>query len=288
MDEQTLWDKFADLRRKIAYKEMDILIGKVPSGFFRIYGKYSVSYLTSALKDEYWFVREKVTAALETMSEPAISYLVSECTYENLDKPQIAEALGIIAKKHPEYNWKDIVLHLIDCLTHEESSIQSWASQALGEITRSVFVEIDKTGVLKLIEALEEDDSDVRNRAAFMLINTNNVIAVPLLINHLKNLDWSVRNRIYDAVEKSIKEMIRNENYPGALNRIKKVTHAIMKLYEEKKDRYSLLERREILAGLSDFTQQIHDKMNPDKKKFHKPVKHQPVRVVKRKVIANG
>jgi len=55
---------------------------------------------------------------------------------------------------------------------------------------------------------------------------------------------------------------------------------------ERKKDRDSLKERRKKLAEFESLAQQIHDKMNPDKKKF--PVKHQSVRTDRKKVIRSG
>lgn len=45
-------------------------------------------------------------------------------------------------------------------------------------------------------------------------------------------------------------------------------------------------ERRKLINKLAESTQQIHDKMNPDKKTF--PVKHQPVKIVRKKVTING
>jgi len=119
-------------------------------------------------------------------------------------------------------------------------------------------------------------------------IVTNGKAAVPDLIDVLEAEDWRVQRNAAHALRIIAEKKADKGDYASALKIIKELTLHFRKKYERRKDMNSLNDRRQELAPLEYYAQQIHDKMNPDKKKFHKPVKHQQVRTVKRKVKANG
>jgi len=88
-------------------------------------------------------------------------------------------------------------------------------------------------------------------------------------------------------VMKAAEDLTDEGNYNEALKIIKQETVGIMRAYKGRKDISSLKQKRELLEWLAEATQRIHDKINPDKKKF--PVKHQSVRRTQtRKVMRSG
>jgi len=111
---------------------------------------------------------------------------------------------------------------------------------------------------------------------------------IQALIRELGSEDSKVRRRAALTINEIADSMVNKGDYFSALKIINKAILTIMEFYKGKKDRNSLWERRRQLAKFADLTQQIHDKMNTDKKTFHKPVKHQSVRTVRKKVKANG
>ena len=93
-------------------------------------------------------------------------------------------------------------------------------------------------------------------------------------------IEWVV-NHIIGDLKSSVEQDLIEDNFTDALEKIKETTSKVRKADKGKK-------RTEILGELSTLTQEIHAKMNPEKKKFHKPVKHQLVRKTQaRKVIRN-
>jgi len=174
--------------------------------------------------------------------------------------------------------------YLMDALKDE--NVRSGVINALREI--SYEGEIDcSAAVLPLIDALKDDQVVRRRDAAEALVNIGDERAVPALIDTLKDEVWSVRWKAAEALGRIAEKTVEKGDYQAALKIIKELTLYIRKYYEGKKNGDSLRERRINLAVLSDLTQKIHDKMNPDKKKF--PVKHQPVRRTQvRRVIRSG
>jgi len=115
-------------------------------------------------------------------------------------------------------------------------------------------------------------------------LNKRNFQEVEKLL-HYKNkveINWETIR----AIKNTLKNKIAREDSTSQLRGLKEITAWIMNKYRGKKDRESLKNRREILDAVSAVAQKVHDKMNPDNKKF--PVKHQPVRAIRKKVMTNG
>jgi len=174
--------------------------------------------------------------------------------------------------------------YLMDTLKDE--NMRSGIINALREISYNE--EINYSAVVPaLIEALKDKHHVVRRDAAQALVNICDERAVPALIGTLNDESWGVRLGATEALGRTAGKIADNGEYSSALKIIKTITLHFRKEYEKRKDGDSLRERRINLAVLSDLTQQIYDKMNQDKK-FHKPVKHQSVRAVRKKVMTNG
>jgi len=192
-----------------------------------------------------------------------------------------AHELGKMAKKGIDVS--SAVPGLIDVLKNEFkfSDVRRSAAEAL--------VEIGEAAVPYLIDALKDKNERVRNIAADALkeMAENNVdlsSAVPALTESLKDKDSFVPANVLYRTTINLAE---KGDFSSALKIIKILTIYVRKRYKGKKSRNNLNRKRNKLGILAYMTQEIHDKMNPDKKKF--PVKHQqPVRTVRKKVIANG
>ena len=191
-----------------------------------------------------------------------------------------AHELGKMAKKGIDVS--SAVPGLIDVLKNEFkfSDVRRSAAEAL--------VEIGEAAVPYLIDALKDKNERVRNIAADALkeMAENNVdlsSAVPALTESLKDKDSFVPANVLYRTTINLAE---KGDFSSALKIIKILTIYIRKRYKGKKSRNNLNRKRNELGVLTYMTQEIHDKMNTDKKKF--PVKHQQVRTVRKKVIANG
>ena len=148
-------------------------------------------------------------------------------------------------------------------------------------------VEIGKSAVPYLIEALNDEHVFVRMRAAEALgeiaekgIDISS--AIPLLIEGLKDEHRHMREHAGGALGKIVEKIINEGEYPTALKIVKDQVINIRKTPKNQ-------ERKKVLGKLAELTQKIHDKMTSDKKEFHKTVKHQSVRRTQvRKVIRSG
>jgi len=144
----------------------------------------------------------------------------------------------------------------------------------------------EPAAVPAFINALKDENKLVRSRSAEALGKIGDKRAVLPLISALKDEDQYVRKRVTWALNEIAGSMVNKEDYVSALKIIKDSTVAIMRFYHGKKDHESLKERKEILGKFTGFAEKIHDKMNPDKKKF--PVKRQEVKLVKGKRLVKG
>lgn len=264
----------------------------------------AVPALIVALKDEDRYMRESAAKALGKIGNGAVPALI-DALKDDGDWVRIgaADALANIAEVGIDCS--AAIPALVIALKNENSDVRKRAASALDRIGLDKIPIKDKVfallltggtwriGIAKegidvsaavptLIDALKDEDRRVRKNAASTLGNIGDARAVPALINALKDTDWNVR---YWAAW-ALSEIAEKGDHASALKIIKDSTTAIMEFYSGKKDRYSLRKRRDELRLFDDTAEKIHDKMNPDKKKF--PVKHQPVRTVRKKVIRNG
>jgi len=200
--------------------------------------------------------------------------------------------------------------HLIKALKNNNCRVRHNAVFVLGLMGRAGHNISAATSVL-IGAALNDEDFNVRDRALTILGEMEHVFAirylferasmntffpqewdvktlikigkpaVPVLIEYLNHDDSVMRLKsslILCGISKKIAE---KEEYVSALKIIKDSTSEVRKIKKKKA-------RRNIIRKFAETTQQIHDKMNPDNKKFHKPVKHQPVRAIRKKVMTNG
>ena len=75
---------------------------------------------------------------------------------------------------------------MLDALQHENSAIREGAAQALGQYR-------EVSAVQPLIQALKDEDRDVRRHAAYALENIGDPRAIGPLIQALNDKDWTVR-----------------------------------------------------------------------------------------------
>lgn len=87
------------------------------------------------------------------------------------------------------------------------------------------------------------------------------------------------------GIREYVKNLIKKRRYTSALYLIEDSMRIVTKAYEGKTELEG--EKRGILFFLAEFEQQIHDKMSPDKKTFHKP-KRDEVKPVRKQVVHNG
>ena len=167
--------------------------------------------------------------------------------------------------------------------------INAYEDPDICERINSILVKIRKPAIPYLIKALKNEDEHVR---AWSLISLGNIgskgedisAAIPALIDALNDesiLRISIRNDAVFELRVLVEKKAEKGDYSAALKIIKDSTEEVRKLPDKQV-------RREVLGKLATITQEIYGKMNPDKKTFHKPVKHQSVRTVRKKVIRSG
>jgi len=194
--------------------------------------------------------RGKAIGELFKIGKPAVPYLIEALRYENPN--------GTLVRTGAIWALEDIgdlrfVPALIGALKHEDIFTRRSSADALSRI------------------AGKHPEYDWKE-------------AVPVLMYNLKDKDQTVRSRaayaLGEMLTKFIKRIVEAEGSSAALKDIKNVTLEVRKADDKHL-------RRKLIGKLAEATQQIHDKMNPDKKKF--PVKHQPVRRTQvRRVIRSG
>lgn len=234
--------------------------------------------------------REPSIKKLAEIGEPAVPALINALrNKDQLVRCGAIEALGNIADS-------GAIPVLIDVLKDDNEYVRSNAVEALGKIEDSRAVPVlitslkDKHGEVRrraayalgkfaekrhdvsaavpsLIDALKNDNSNVQACAASALGHIGDTSAVPPLIDVLTDKEWDVRFSAAGALGIIVAELSDKGEYFTVLEIIKDSTQAIMKSSDKKKDRYSLKERRGRLRILAEFTQKIHDKMNPLDKK---------------------
>ncbi len=151
-----------------------------------------------------------------------------------------------------------------------------------------------KLTIESVIERLEGSSQYDKERAAFELyhaliadVELDYSAVLPSFLKSLRSLQEAPGEAL-SSLEMIIKKLIKTEDYLTALKTTKTLTQQTMKEYEGKKDRDSLKARRKELAKWADFAQEIHDKINPVDKDKRFPVKHQPVKTIRKKVVRSG
>jgi len=278
-----------DILRHFAEKEVDcsaaipVLIGFLTNGDTHLrwttalaLGKIgdvrAVPALIATLEDEDLGVRRGAVEALGKIADKCgeVDSVVSALCSVMKDEDEVvrryaAEGLGGTEDERA-------VPALIEALKDETRGVPEMAAWAL--------VKIGEPAVPYLVETLNDQDEDVRYMAIEALGKIGNVRAVPYLIDTLKDEHTSVQYRGAEALVKIVEKTAKKGEYTSALKIIKTLTLYVRKKYEGKKDKDSLKRRRE-LSRLESLTQQIHDKMNKDRKTF--PVKRQEVRKTERR-----
>ncbi len=164
---------------------------------------------------------------------------------------------------------------LIAALEDEDLGVRRRAVEALGKI-------IDKCGkvdsvVSALCGAMKDNDEVVRRYASEELNKIGDGRAVSALVDALNvEADDFLQSKFDKIINEILDKSVVERDHPATLKIIKILTWDIRRKYEGKNNIVSLKEKREKLAKLESLTQQIHDKMNSDKKTF--PVKRQEVK----------
>jgi len=171
-------------------------------GFLAYAESDEVEEWIAVLKDENPRIRETAVEILGKLREPwAIGPLVLAC----VDKaPEVREAALGALEAFPRW-WKSdaaksavsalIKAELIEALKDEDSEVREFAAWVLGEIG-------DPKAVEPLIEALQDEDSTVRWRAANALGEIGDPKAVEPLITALKDENSGVRRSAAGALGK--------------------------------------------------------------------------------------
>ena len=241
----------------------------------KISDERAVSALVDALNDKDEGVRIKATSALiRICDEKAIPYFIDALKESSHVQSKVAMLLRRIAEKGVDCS--AAVPALIEVLFKADEFDVEWeVAESLGKIG-------DIRAVPALICAIKGNRHTASD--ALVMIAKNNPEHnwkedVIVLIDTLKDTDQYMREGAALALD-GITEKIADEgNYLTALEIIKERTSVVRKMYEGKKGRDSLKERKKVLGKLAELTQQIHDKMNSvdrDKKTF--PIKRQEVR----------
>ncbi len=238
-------------------------------------GESAVPALIDLLTAEEWIARESAAKALGEIGDArAIPYLIERLKKERYEDAteKCAEALDKIGfDKIPGTEEEKMKIKVFALLVLKRSD----GVIEMGEPVVPVLIEILKEGNPKVVngvaEALRQIGFDKIPEKERMQIKVHCTLA---RISTLDDDRWKIKINIREPI--------------SALEKIKEITNAVMKLYKGKKDRRSLAKRAEILRELEQVTKQIQDKMNSsDKKKF--PVKRQEVRrTPMRKVMRNG
>jgi len=239
--------------------------------------------LIKKLKTGNYEVREEAASKLVEIGGDSVITALTDVLKTKKDITGIPEAIRSLVKIG-----EPAVPVLIDLLKYEEWFIRDHATLALYQIVEVVDI---STAIPALIENLKDGDFDVRRSTVltltvFTLEKLGDERVVPALIDALNDEDFRVRGDVAEALRKIIDKTTEKRDYVSAIKIVKDSTQAVMKFHQRKRDRNSLKARKQTLTKLESLAQEIHDKMNPDKKKF--PVKHQPVRTVRRQVIHNG
>lgn len=176
--------------------------------------------------------------------------------------------------KHDHFNAKGSAIGVLGAAANNGKDIQPVVSTLIDKLMESLKDQRIETvrNIIDILEIIGEHTSVLQT--------------VPHLISILGGRGKSQRENAAITLHRIAENRADRGDYASALKIIKELTWHIRRQYEGKKSRDSILDRRIELAKLESLVQQIHDKMNPDKKKF--PVKHQPVRTVRRKVIRSG
>lgn len=238
-------------------------------------GESAIPALIDLLTAEEWIARESAAKALGEIGDArAIPYLIERLKKERYEcaTEKCAEALDKIGfDKIPGTEEEKMKIKVFALLVLKRSD----GVIGMGEPVVPVLIEILKDGNPKVVnrvaEALRQIGFDKIPEKERMQIKVHCTLA---RISTLDDGRWKIKINIREPI--------------SALEKIKEITNAVMKLYKGKKDRRSLAKRAEILRELEQVTKQIQDKMNSsDKKKF--PVKRQEVRrTPMRKVMRNG
>lgn len=245
--------------------------------------KWEIYKLIIQLHSEDWKVAQK---KLTEIGKPAIPHLIDALlTYEDECCVVKECAMDILIEiGHDPLT----VSKMIKALKNENSFVRYAATRILGEMG-------DKSAVPYLFDGFNDIENahggSVDIATARALGNLGDISAVTYLLAELKERDPETEMDSVNALIKLVPELIKEEKHMMALEVIKECTAVKMEYFreleKESKNRREILKRkRDELGVLASYAQQIHDKMTQDKKKF--PVKHQPVRTVRKKVIANG
>ncbi|MCK5685963.1 HEAT repeat domain-containing protein [bacterium] len=146
----------------------------------------AVPYLIKVLSDKSWSVRKNAAKSLEKLGEVAVPDLTKELSNKNPDVQYwIVKILGNLGK----YAVKEIISSLND-----EDSLSRYGAE-------KIFEYMGKIAVEPLIEILKFGKKEMRKNAAEALGNTNDVRAIPMLIDALKDESWFVRKNAASALE---------------------------------------------------------------------------------------
>jgi len=102
--------------------------------------------------------------------------------------------LGEIAKNHQEYNWKNFVPVLIDSFKDENLTVQ--------RMTAGTLCTIGAPAVPALIQTLKDDSQHMRGWAVYVLAEIGGARVVPYVINALNDDDSDVREEAARALGK--------------------------------------------------------------------------------------
>jgi len=176
--------------------------------------------------------------------------------------------------KNPPFN------ELIELLDSHLNSQQAAVSAIRGLAEKGT--DISKA-VPKLLELLHNGGYTVRSNAVISLGKTGNVEYIPHIMPLLNDEIPETRYAAAEALVDIAKKTCDKEDGTSALKIIKTATSAITKM--KGKNGLTHYERRYLLNSLGSLAEGIKEKMVDDKR-F--PVKHQPVRAVRKQVVANG
>ena len=194
---------------RFKFKYLGVLIAK---RYSEIGDERAVEPLIQALKDKDSDVREGAAEVLVKIGEPAVEPLIRALKDENqFVRWGAALALGEIGDKRA-------VEPLINALKDEDSDVRMEAAEALdqmgwkpGYVTEKAYylvakkewdeaVKLGEPAVEPLINALKDEDSGVRWKAAEALEEIGDERAVEPLINALKDEDSGVREGAAEAL----------------------------------------------------------------------------------------
>ena len=252
----------------------------------------AVSFLTMALNDSVWCIQENASEVLAYyyVTKGRWNEVHALLTHDGVKGIHLREgatrALGNAAEKGIDISPAIPIINPF--LEPANWSYMGIAAQTLYQAAK-MGIDISIT-VPSLKIALDDYRREISDPAGGALaahyLNKRNFEEVEKLM-HYKNkveIGWETIR----AIKNTLKNKIAHEDNTSQLRGLKEITAWIMNKYKGKKERESLENRREILNAVSTVAEKVHDKLNPDKNKFHKPVKHQPVRTVRKKVRTNG